>query len=469
MTALPGAPAATGPSRAPQANRQARRPLTSLLTAHALAGTGNVITFVALPLYVLAETGRPAMAGVLAVATTLPVVVGGAFGGALVDRFGYRRSSILSDVVGAATVGAIPLLHATVGLPIWALLALVFATGLLDTPGQSARTALVPDAATLARVPLERAMGWWGAASRAAMLVGAPLAGLLVAWWGPLPVLVVNAATFLVSAAVVAAGVPSSLRPAAPAHVAAPGHANPPAGAAPAVAAARADDDASSAPPLFTTEPPYWTALADGVRVLWRNRLLRAVTLLVLVTNALDIGRASVILPVYAGRELDGATSLGLLVGASGLGMLVGALAFSALGPRLPRRATFATSFLLAGGPLFAVLALRPGLGWCLVAAAIAGVAAGSLNPIIDTVLLEQVPPVMRARVFGVVNAGCWVAMPIGALATGFLVEGAGLVVTLVILGAVYVAVTLTPFFGAVWAGLDRRREPAAVAASVAR
>lgn len=167
------------------------------------------------------------------------------------------------------------------------------------------------------------------------MLAGAPLAGLLVAWLGPLPVLVVNSATFLVSAAVVAAGDPARLRPTD--HV----------GTHPA------HDDAG-----------YWASFAAGLYVLWRNRLLRAVALRVLVTNALDIGRASVIMPVYAQRELDGATSLGLLVGASGFGALVGALLFSVVGPRLPRRATFAAGFLLAGGPLFGVLALRPGSSW---------------------------------------------------------------------------------------------------------
>ena len=58
----------------------------------------------------------------------------------------------------------------------------------------------------------------------------------------------------------------------------------------------------------------------------------------------------------------DDAAPLGPLVGASGLGMLVGALLFSAFGPGLPRRATFAWGFLLGGSPLFLVPAQRPGL-----------------------------------------------------------------------------------------------------------
>ena len=437
-------------------------PLASLLAAQTLAVSGNVVTLIALPLYVLAETGSAVMAGVLAVATTVPVVLGGAFGGVLVDRFGYRRSSVVSDVVGGVTVGAIPLLHATVGVPIPVLLALVFATGLLDTPGQAARTALVPEAAALARVPLERAMGWWGAAERGARLAGAPLAGLLVAWIGPLPVLVVNAATFGLSALVVAAGVPAGLRPADDDAALRPAAADDA-----ATGPARTGGGGSDRGPAVTAG--YWTSLAEGVRVLWRNRLLRAVTVMVFATNALDIGRSSVILPVYATRELAGAASFGLLVGASGLGALAGALLFSVVGTRLPRRATYATGFLLGGPPMFFVLAARPGLGWCLVATVLAGLASGALNPIIGTVTLEQVPASMRARVQGVVGAGAWAAMPAGALLTGLLVQGLGVIPSLLLCGGCYLLATLPPFFGGVWAGLDRGAPGAPGAATVAR
>jgi MFS family permease len=403
-----------------------------------IATGGNVVTLVALPLYVLAETGSASMAGVLAVVTTVPVVLGGAFGGVLVDRVGYRRSSVVSDLVGGVAIGMVPLLHVTVGLPFWALLVLVFATGLLDTPGQGARTALVPEAAALAGVPLERAMGWWGAGSRSATLLGGPVAGLLVATLGAVPALVVNAATFALSALVVVLGVPRALRPTVEA-------ASPVTTAGTAAATAAGDREG------------YWAALRAGVAVIWRVPLLRAVVLLVMVTNALDVARANVLVPVYADRVLGGAQALGLIVGAMGLGAFAGALVFSAVGPRLPRRATFAWGFLLAGGPSLLVFALQPSLVWCLVATALAGLAAGALNPIIGTVLLEEVPPSMRARVSGAVSAGAWAAMPVGALAAGVLVEQVGLVACFVGFGVVYVLVTLVPFLPTPWRAMDRR------------
>ena len=103
------------------------------------------------------------------------------------------------------------------------------------------------------------------------------------------------------------------------------------------------------------------------------------------------------------------------------------------------------------------VFALQPSLLWCLVATALAGLAAGALNPIIGTVLLEEVPPSMRARVSGAVSAGAWAAMPVGALAAGVLVEQVGLVACFVGFGVVYVLVTLLPFLPTPWRAMDRR------------
>lgn len=409
-----------------------RWPLAGLLAGHVVSLTGNMLTLIALPLYVLAETGSAAATGIAGFFATLPVVIGGPFGGVLVDRVGYRRASVVADVVSGVTIATIPLLDAAVGLPFWALLALVFASGLLDTPGQTARSALLPDVAATARVPLERAVGMFEAAERAARLVGAPLAGFLVALLGPLTVLAVDAATFAVSAVLVAALVP---RPA--------GH-----------SARRPDDDTSG-----TAELPqrgYWRELGEGLRFTGREPLLRAVVLLVLVTNFFDAAKTSVLLPVYAQRELGGAVALGLLVGAMGGGALIGSLGFGAIGYRLPRRATFVTAFALAGGPPAFALAAGLPLPALVVVTALAGFAAGAINPIIGVVKLERVPPGMRARVYGLVNAGAWAAMPLGALTAGFAAEQFGVTATLFALGCAYILVTLTPLLGGPWRDMNR-------------
>lgn len=407
-------------------------PLKALLAAHLVSMTGNMLTLIALPLYVLAETGSAAATGVAGVFATLPVVIGGPLGGVLVDRFGYRRSSVTADIVSAVTIAAVPLLDRTVGLPFWALLALVFLSGLLDTPGQTARSALLPEVAAAAQVPVERAVGSFEATERAARLIGAPLAGFLVAALGPLTVLTADAATFLVSAAVVARLVPRHLD----------------------VAAAAAGDQDRTGP--ATPVLGYWSQLAEGFRFTVREPLLRAVVLLVVVTNLFDAAKSTVLLPVYAQRELGGAVAFGLLVGAFGGGALVGSLVFGAIGHRLPRRLTFVIAFALAGAPPFFALAAGLPLPGLLVTYVLAGFSAGAINPMIGSIKLERVPPGMRARVFGLIGAGCWAAMPVGALAAGLAVERIGVAPTLLLVGTAYLLVTLTPLLGGPWRTMER-------------
>ena len=94
-------------------------------------------------------------------------------------------------------------LYWTVGLPIWGLFGLVFAAGLLDTPGQTARTSLLPEASVRAGISLERSAGWNGAADRGSRLIGAPLAGLLILVADPLTVVLVTALACAASALLV--------------------------------------------------------------------------------------------------------------------------------------------------------------------------------------------------------------------------------------------------------------------------
>lgn len=405
--------------------RTDRRPLTGLLVAHAVSMTGNMMTVIALPLYVLMQTGSAAATGITGFFATLPIVVGGVLGGVVVDRVGYRRASVLADVVSGATIAAVPVLHVTVGLPFPVLLGLVFFSGLLDTPGQTARTALLPEVAARAGVPLERAVGLLEATERSARLTGAPLAGLLVAVVGSVSVLAFDAATFAISAAVVTWLLPRGLD--------------------------------SRVHPEEGAVSGYWRQLGEGFTFLKREPLLRAFVVLILFTNMIDAAKGSVLLPTYAARELGGAVAFGLLVGTMGGGALLGNLVFGAVGARLPRRPTLVIAFSLAGGPPLLALAAGLPLGALLMVTALAGFCAGAINPMLGAIKLERVPAGLRARVYGLIQAGAWTAVPIGALLGGFGVERLGLRPTLLTLGLSYLVITLAPALGGPWRGLDHR------------
>ncbi|MEX2406006.1 MAG: MFS transporter [Actinomycetota bacterium] len=398
-----------------------RGTLFALFAANAVSMTGNVAALIAIPWFVLETTGSAAKTGVTAFAALLPVVLSGLFGGALVDRLGYRRTSILSDLASAGAVAAIPLLHATIGLEFWQLVALVFLGGLLDAPGSSARTALLPDAAARAGWSYERATGAAAVVERGSRLAGAPFAGLLIAVTGPTNVLWIDAATFLVSAAAIAFGMPRAVK---------------------------------------ATERPstsYVRELREGYAFLRRDRTLAVLVFTVALTNSLD-AVAMVALPVYAREVYGSAVSLGLLVGVAGAGSVVGALAFAGIGERLSRRGVFTFGFLFTSA-WYPVAATFPPLGILVAAKFLCGVASGPLNPVIDTVFLERIPDGMRGRVFGATHAAAWIAMPLGVLVAGWLIERVGLQATLLGSGAAYVAVTLAARFSRSLRDLDRRAE----------
>jgi len=404
--------------------------LTALLTAHAISQIGNVVTAFAIPFYVLSIGGSGLEVGIAAFFATAPVVIGGPLGGVVVDRVGHRRAAIVADLVSGATVLAMPVLALTVGLPFWALLALVFAAGLLDTPGQTARRVMLPALTERAGVRIERSVGLLDGMDRFARLVGASAAGLLVALVGPIATLFVNAATFAVSAFVTWAFVRTPV----------------------AAAAVQRQD---------TDEPTsYWSDLADGFRFVVRDPLMRLIVALVLVTNLLDAARASSMVPLYANDKLGGAAALGLLVAVMGGAALIGNVTFGFVAHRVPRRVTFAVCFAIAGGPSNAAFALGAPLPVLVATVALAGLAAGALNPILGAVEFERVPENMRGRVFGLTNAGAWSGVPIGALLGGIAVDTIGFGLAFGIAAVAYTLVTLTPLTGGAWRQMERSPHP---------
>jgi MFS family permease len=408
-----------------------RGPLLGLLGANAISISGNVLTLLAIPWFVLQTTHSATRTGITAGMETLPIVLSAAFSGTIADRVGLRLTSIGSDLTSALTVAAIPLLRATVGLQFWQLLLLVFCRGLFTTPGETARSALLPDLVEPAGTTLERAMSGYDAVSRGARMVGAPVAGVLIAAIGAPNLLLVDAATFLASATIVATLVPR--------------------------------------PPHKEREPTRYLAdFRAGLRCLNRDPTIRAVTVICLCTNMLDAGMGAVLLPVHASRVLHSPQAYGLIVGTMGGAALAGALAFGAWGARLPRRRTFLVAYVLCGLPRFASLALHAPLAVIVVVGAVAGFASGSLNPIMDTALLERIPAEMRARVWGVVYAGCAAAMPLGAVVAGFAVARLGLAPSLWAFGIAYLLVTLWPAFGDAWDGLERDSYGSASTESIA-
>ena len=419
--------------------RARRAPFAGLLSAYVVSMLGTSMSELAVPWLVLTTTGSAGKTGLVAFAQMLPYVTMQALAGPVVDRVGLRRSYVWGNLTAAVAVGAVPLMYATGALSLGVLLGLVAIAGAVRGAADCANMALVPATARAGQIPLERAAGLNASANRTALLLGAPIAGVLVTVTNAATVVLVDAITFAVAAIVVALSVRGIDPDAAP--------------SAPDLAGA---DNRARAPSALRR---YGQDLAEGVRFLGRDRLLLGIAAMVAVTNLLDQGLSAVLLPVWVRDELHSAAALGIIGGAMGLGSLAGNLAGAWLGPRLSRRALYSVGFLVGGAPRFFILAIASTLSPVLAVSFAAEVFSGSLNPVIGATSYERIPPHMQARVLGVIRASAWVGIPFGALFAGVLADATNVRLAIAISGAAYLLTTLAPFVFPTWRQM-RRPDP---------
>lgn len=386
-----------------------RRPFAGLFLAQVLSVFGNSLTAIAIPWFVLDTTGSVARTGVVAAASVVPAIIAMAIGSAAVDRFGFRRMSIVSDLLSMITVAAIPLAYLTVGLSLPLLLALVFLGALFDAPGSTARSSLVPGLAERAGVPLERANGLVSGIQGMAMLAGPIVGGVLIGLVGASNVLWFNAATFALSVLIVTVLIP--------------------AGAAPT----SADDPAAGS---------YLDEVREGWRFVLAHPLIRPIMFIATAVNFVTNPIFAVLLPAWVNGRIGDPQVLGFLLAGFCGGSLAGIALYSWVGHRLPR-----FPLCVAGIGVFAVaaLAFAAGPAWpvLLTVLVVAGIVSAPVNPIIFTVIQELVPVDLLGRAMGAIFATALLASPVGLLISGLLVEVVGLEMTFAAAGTVLTAITL--------------------------
>jgi MFS family permease len=400
-------------------------PIWALFTANAISLVGNVLSAIAIPWFVLQTTGSATQTGITGFFNVLPVVLAGFLGGVLVDRLGYKRTSIIADIASGVMTALIPLLYFTIGLQFWQLMVLVFFGALLDSPGSTARSALLPELAEMAHMPIERATSLIHIIERGSRLIGAPLSGLLIAWMGTENVLWLDAASFFISAGII--GVVINVQK-----------------------------------PIQHEEQEqrgkYFDELREGLKFIYDDKLVLAIVVMIMLTNFLDAIYSGVVQPVFVKQVYGQAVDLGLLIAANGAGAVIGALVYSSIGLRFPRHTVFVFGFVLTSLRFF-LFAMYPPLGIAIVFVVIASTGAGPLNPIIGAVEFERVPKNMRGRVGGAIGAGAWSAMPLGMLIGGVLTEQLGVQPMLIGLGVIYLITTLSMAFIPAMKEMNRKVE----------
>jgi len=405
-----------------------RVPLYGWLTAEAVSLLGTRVSMIAIPWMVLVTTGSATRTGLVAFAEITPMVLLKAFGGPLVDRVGPRRTAILADSLSFIVVGLIPVLHHSGLLTFPLLLGIVAVAGALRGPGDAATTALIPALVERADVPYERATGLSSAIDRGATMVGAAIAGGLVATLGPANAVAIDAVSFGVCACVLVLTTRSLETPDRPGSV-------------------------------EGREPGSYAAqLREGWTFLRRDAVLMSLFLMVALTNLLDLAWSAVLLPVWARDTGAGVGAVGLVFAVWGGASMLGSVVAAAYGTRLPRFATYLVAFLITGLPRFVLFAMGVPLWAILAMCVVGGAASGFLNPVLGAVEFERIPREMVGRVTSMSSALCWSLMPFGGVLGGVLVSGIGLSPALLVVGLAYFATTMAPALIPSFRGMNRRQ-----------
>ena len=371
-----------------------RGPVLLILTSAFLTAAANGISIVAFPWLVLQRTGSAVDASVVAGAATLPLLFATLLSGTAVDFLGRRQIAMLSDAMSALSVAAIPVLALTAGIEAvnTAVLAGLAALGaFFDPAGMTARLSMLPEAAERAGWTLDHTNSVYEASFNLGYITGPGIGGLLIATLGGVETMWVTAGAFGISIATMAM-----------------------------VRLAGADRPAPDQRPDGVV-----SGLLEGLRFVWRNRVLRTLGLIDLAATGLYLPMESVLFPKYF-TDRNEPAQLGWVMMALSLGGLVGALSWTVLSRFASRRATVLTAVLTYGAASVAIAFLPP-LPVILALVAVVGLVYGPIGPIYNSVMQTRTPAHLRGRVVGVMTSMAYAAGPVGFMLAGPLVDAFGL------------------------------------------
>lgn len=360
-----------------------------VLAAWGLSALGDFLAVVALTLRVQEETGSGFAVSALLIAAALPLVLFNPVAGWLVDRFETRR--VLALAAGAQAVVVVALARWD-GLA--ATLALVFLLNCGLTVERPALFALIPRIVGEQRAP--GGYAWFESVKYATVTLGVLLGGVLTGAFGASTALLVDAGTFLVTAAV-ALGLRTRRAPTASRGVAA------------STGAGAASERGQR-------------AMTAGLRLVAGDRVLRTVTLV--VTGAILFAGIDNIANVFFAKESLGVgdAGYGALAAAWGVGMIGGAVAAGRwVTARVAVPAMLAAVALMGVGIL--ATAPAPVLAVALVTLAAGGFGNGLENVSMRVLLQARVADELRGRVYAATQASYTVADFVALGAGGALVQ----------------------------------------------
>jgi len=354
------------------------REFRALWLSMVLSVAGDRLALVALTLLVYGRTRSPLLAAIVYAAGYLPWVIGGLFLADVADRRPRRTVMIFCDAVRAVLVAAM----AVPGVPIAALVALLFAVTMFAPPFESARAAITPDILSGERYVLGTAV--IQTTFLAGQVAGAVAGGLAVAFIGVRPALVIDAATFVLSGLLIALGT----------------HARP----------AALTDGGQESP---------WARMRGGIRLVFGDPALRTLLLFgwLVVFYTIPEGIAA----PYAHSLGGGPIATGLVIASTAFSTTIVTPLFTRFVRPRRRLALMGPLAVLTCATLVAT-ALRPALAVSLAIFSLSA-AFGIYQVAANTAFVVRVPSQRRAQAFGIANMGVIVGQGAAFVAAGAAAE----------------------------------------------
>ena len=369
-----------------------RRPFTSLqvpnyrryFTGQVISLSGNWMQIVAEIWLVLQLTGSGVAVGLTTASQFLPILLFGAYGGLLADRFDKRR--LLMFTQAAMAIPALVLFTLVVMGVVepWMVIALAFVRGTVNALDNPARQSFVIEMVGTERVV--NAVSLNSVIVHCARMAGPALAGVMIAWVGVEPCFLLNAVSFAAMLGALALMAPAEL----------------------------------GTPPTAARERG---ALRAALRYVARTPALAVPLAMMALVGTLSFN-FQVLLPLLARFTFHGGPqTYALLVTAMGVGSVAGALVAGARGRVTPGLLVAASA---AFGFFTVLAAAAPTLPLTVVALVLIGAASVTFAAGVNSSLQLAVEPLMRGRVMALYSVVFLGSTPIGAPIAGALSEAAG-------------------------------------------
>ena len=367
------------------------------------SGLGNSIVMITIPWLILEETGSPAFAGLVAAISALPGLLISPIGGWLVDHIGRRTVSIGADLLSAVAVVAFPIVALISELSGSTILIIAVIGAVFDPAGYTARKTLLADVAKASDIKLDRLNGIHEGFMGIAWVFGPAVGAGLISTVGAVNSFWVAGGLFIFAAL--------------------------------AIVFLRVGNLGKDARDLAEEMGEKTNrSIRVGFQVLWKDKLLRTLTVSILIIAAVYLPTETVVLSTYF-EDLGQPASLGIVISALAAGYAVGSFGYGWVSARLKRKNLVRTTFIGVAMSIVP-MAFLPPLPILAVAGFFLGLFWGPFNPLVSTLIQQRVPADQQGRVFGVQTAVFYAAPPLGMVLAGLSVESFGVSTTYIILAA---------------------------------